>query len=348
MNAATWVELAALALAVWAARLSLPQAPSFDAERLFKFALANALRGEMERAGADLAAWRASVLGHVLYHPSVGPEPERLLERPDAAILPVPPPPGARALVEQLSALPDELSRRRWLYEEDPLVEAALLGHPDELGPDYDPAPRFSPGVGWDALAAWTDPVLVSLRRRFDAAVLVELGGGYAQDLASAIPGLRCATVRPEGLEDAAFAAAIVAVAQRPADRLILVGEGASARRAIGALASSAALRDRLMTLVAVGGDFGAPGSEPRGALQAQFTHEVLDPEVHRTLPYLTLLDGAAPLASWPHQRLPTPPAPVTGRLTIDLLDLGPLDLDGLSRSALARALWVVLAWRLG
>lgn len=348
MSLEGWVELAALGLAVWAARLSLPRAPRFDAERLFKVALANALRGELEARGGDLAAWREAVLGRVMYHPAAGAAPEALALDPASVSLPVPPPEGARALVEKLGALPDAAARLGWMYAEDPAVETALLGHPDELGPDYDPGPRLAPGVGWDALAAWTPEVTAALARRFESAVLVELGGGLAEALVEAAPGVRLARVDPTRLDAAALAAALVAVVPRPVDRLILVGEGDAVPRAIGALAASAPLRDALMGLVSVAGALGAAGSPARVSLESSFRHEILDPEVHRSLPYLTLIDGAAPPEVWPAQRLPEPPPPPTGRLTIDRLDLGPCDLAGLSRPALARALWVVLAWRLG
>lgn len=345
MSLVSAVELLALGLAVWAALQSIPQPVSLDWERLFKVALSTVLRGEVEAAGGDRQAWEAAVRGRVLYHPAAGPRPEEKLVRPDPGALPVPPLPGERALTGALAALSDPEARFTRMYLADAVADEALFSHPAELGPAYDPA-LLAAGLDWDALAAGAEPARDALRRRLASVIWVDIGGGLARAAAAGL-GARAAEVELPR-EDEAAAAALLALVPHPADRLVLVAAGEAAPGLLRALLAGPLLRDRLAAVVVVGGALGT--DETRAWLAENFQHDRLDPELNRTIPYAVLVevDPDAPLARpWEHQRLPIPDPSPSGRQAIEVLELGPLALGSLPEAAVARALAVVLAFRL-
>ena len=348
MTPETLVELSALALAAWAAIKSVPRPPALDWERLFKVALATVIRGDAERAGGDLAAWEAAVLGRVLYHPAAGDQPERKLIDPLTAPVPVPARPGERALVEALAKLPDASARFKWMYTEDHGAAEALFLHPEALGEAYDPALALSPGLDWEALAAWTEPVQQALARRLDFLVLVDLGGQLGGALSAAAPGLRGVTEDPT-LEGEALARALLGRAQAPSDRLAVFAEGGRALALIKAMRQSPALVDRVAAVIAVAGEL-ATGPDEAAWLAQNFTHEGLEPELHRAIPYISLLRAAADgegALPWASQRFPAPPPITSGRDAIEVIDLGPLVLDALRPGDIARALGLLLSRRL-
>ena len=353
MTAEGIVGLAALGLAVWAAAKSLPRPTALDWERLFKVALSTAIRGELERAGGERGDWSSAVLGRVLYHPA-GRRPEALLAAPSPDDVAVPARPGERALAEALAKLPDPVSRFSAMYKDDPAVEAALLCHPDDLGPDYDPRGPLGPASGWDAVAAWGDEVQAAVARRLSAHVLLEVGGtgALAEAMGAAVPALRAAHVpvprEGEGSAEA-LAGALLGVALRPEERLLLVCSGEAALATVAALAGAPGARDRVRAVVSLGGDL--QGGARAAWMAEHFTHDRKDLELNLAVPYLAVVatDPARPLARpWADQRFPDPPLPSHGRQSIDPIDLGPLVLADLDPAALARALWVVLAFRVG
>lgn len=341
-----WVELAALGVAVWAAAKSVPRPPARDWERLFKVALATVIRGEVEAAGGDVAAWRGRVVGRVLYHPGAGTRPELKLLDPASVKLPVPPLELERGLTEALAKLPDPAARFRRMYVDDPAVEAALLEHPEALGDAYDPGRGLGPKLDWDAVAAWTPPLQEALARRLEAVVLVDLGADLGGRLAAAVPGLRHATVSPD---DTALASTLLAQAPAASDRLALLVRGPAVRPTLRALESSMVLRDRVVAVLAIGAPLQAT-EQDQAWMAEHFRHDRMDPELNHAVPYAAVLDVApdgSDLSSWAGMRFPVPPEVKSGRHAIDAIDLGPLVLRELPPDAVARAIGVTLAFYL-
>jgi hypothetical protein len=340
VNAELIVELAALGLAGWAAFKSIPRPPARDWERLFQVTLSTVVRGRIEAREGTAEEWEAAVLGSVLYNPAAR-SPERLLSAPDPAEIPTPAREGERALVERLAELPDADARWRLLYLEDHRVLDALFDDPAALGDAHDPAKNLAPDVGWDDLAAWSDPLTAALGRRLDAVVFVTLGDdalGAALDTAA--PHSRVVALPAEAAADPD---ALRGVPQAPHERLALIARGGAAAPLLPLLAEHGDLVDRLAAVVCIGGELQGP------AVREAFTHERLEPEVLRAIPYFSLVvvDPAEPLGrAWSAQRLPVPPDPPSGRIGIDRIDLGVLAEGGVDDGTLARALLHVLAVR--
>ncbi len=343
MNVDLVVEGVALALAGWAALKSIPRPPARDWERLFKTTLSTVLRGRVEAEGGDAEAWEAAVLGAVLYNPAAR-GPEILLAAPDPARIPTPAREGERALVERLAGLADPPARWRLLWQEDHRVFDALFADPSELGADYDPTRALAPDVDWDAVAAWTPAVSAALGRRLDAVVFAVVAD---DDLAGAIraelPDARVAGLAPSALADAA---ALLGLLRAPHERLVLLLRGDAPAAALRLLHDDDALLDRLAGVVALGGCL---AGDPW--VRDHFRHAAFEPEVLRAIPYASVVevpdDPAAP-EGWADQRFPVPDEPESGRATIDVIDLGPVPRGRVDDDALARALLVVLGFRLG
>ena len=336
------VEIAAMGLAGWAAWRTIPRPPRLDPERLFKVTLATVLRGEIEAQGGDLAAWQER-LRAVPYHPA-GRDAERRLADPTTSPVPVPALPGERALLDRLAAAPDALARWDHMYRADPAALDALMSDPAGLGPDYDPVGRFGPDATWDAVATWAPALQAGLTRRLSHVAFVEVGAGLGTEWRVALPHLRLHAL-PEDADDDAVLSTIEAALPASSDRLVWVAPGAQVMRVVRLLHGDPALRDRTLVVVSLGGPV---ATDPDHAtwLAAHFTHEQMEPELQRAIAYafITRVDPAAPLAqSWSAQRLVAPPVPGSGRVTIDTIDLGPLDTASLPPHALARALslWV-------
>lgn len=223
----------------------------------------------------------------------------------------------------------------------DPRAAARAVG----LGADAEIAPVTGMGLGWADVAGWTDGLQAALRRRMHNVVVVDLGGGLAAALAGAVPGLRSGSVELVPLADGADDGDLVRAQQLmellpdAADRVILVLGPGQVAPALAALHAAPGLRDRLVALVSWGGGAGEPAW-----LSAHFDHDQLDTELNRATPYLVL--GAAPMdAGAPC--FPEPAVPKHGRRTIDAIDLGSVDVADDANALTARALWVVLAFRL-
>ena len=340
MNTELIVEFAALSLAGWAALKSIPRTPARNWARLFHVSLSTVLRGRIESAEGTADDWESAVLGRVLYNPSAR-APDRLLSAPDPAGIPTPALEGERALVERLAALPNVETRWRMLFLEDHRVLDALFDDPAGLGPAHDPGRNLAPGLSWDDVAGWSDALRAALGRRLDAVVLVTLGDdALSAALASAAPHARVvalpadASAEPEVLR---------AVPEAPHERIVLFARGRAAAPLVCLLSDHGDLVDRLAGVVLIGGALG--GADVRDA----FTHERLEPEVLRAVPYfsLAIVDPADPLGrSWSLQHPPEPPEPASGRVGLERIPLGAIAEPGLDPEALARALLHVVAVR--
>ena len=340
MNTELIVEVAALGLAGWAALKSIPRPPARNWARLFHVSLSTVFRGRVEAAEGTAEEWESVVLGRVLYNPAAR-APEDLLTAPDPAGIPTPALEGERALVERLASLPDADARWRLLFQEDHRVLDALFDDPAGLGSAHDPGSNLAPDLGWDDVAGWSDALRDALGRRLDAVVLVTLGDdSLCAALASAAPHARVvalpadASAEPEVLR---------AVPEAPHERLVVFARGRAAAPLVCLLADHGDLVDRLAGVVLIGGALG--GADVRNV----FTHERLEPEVLRAVPYFSLavVDPEDPLGrSWSQQHPPEPPEPASGRVGLERIPLGAIAEPGLDPEALARALLHVVAVR--
>lgn len=330
-----WVEAAAGGLALWAAWKTLPRAPDLDWERLFKQTLATVLRGEVEAAGGQLSDWVAALRG-VPYHP-LARDTEQRLRDPASAQVPTPPREGERLLVERLAACATAAERWSLLFADDPRGRASLLDDPALLGAAYDPSKRFGPDATWDAVADWTPPLKEGLLRRLGHLVFLDATGHLAEHGGAAVPGIRVAAL------GAAVQAEVDRCLESPSDRVVVVARGDRMQSLLDELHANAALVDRLFAVVSLGGRL----TDDPDAWEAGFQHASLEPEVHRTVLFVSLVDVdvAAPLGvSWKAQTFQEPPLPDTGRRSIECVDLGPLDLERVAPAALVRSLLVLLA----
>ena len=333
MNVA-WIEAAAGALTLWAAWKTLPRPPALDAERLFKQVLATVLRGEVEAAGGELADW-VNALEGVPYHP-LARDTEQRLNDPGGASIPTPPREGERALLDRLSACDSPESRWRLLFRDDPRGQASLLEDPAMLGSAYDPATWFGPEATWDAVADWAAPLQQGLRRRLAHVVFVDATALFGEHGEAALPGLRTA---PLG---ASLEASAKPLLDSPADRIVVIARGEHMPAVLDELVGQPTLVDRVVGVVSLGG---AVAQDPK-AWRSQFQHAALEPEIQRTVLFVSLvdIDVDAPMARpWAVQSFVEPPLPDTGRRSIECVDLGPLDVTRVAPHALVRSLLVLL-----
>lgn len=375
MDTVVLVELGALALALYAGWRSLPRPVERDGERLLKVSLATVLRGPVEAEGGTIAQWSAAVLPAVLYHPA-GREPEAKLLRPDPAALPTPALPGERGLVEELARIESPVARLQAMYVGAEAAAEALLTDPALHGEAWDLSRHLAPDLSWDDVAAWSEGLLAVLGRRLGHLVAVEAiaagsgdgadGAGSGIPLAEALPGEGGGIVPvpasvseqawtgeaedwEPGEAEEALSALLLGHCERPEQRLVLVARGNAAGPLLRAICGVLALKDRVAAVLLVDPQW-SPAE--RDWLERWFTHPAFEPEVVRRVPYAALLDcdpsEPAGWARWPEQRLPRPEEPASGRLVLDVVDLGPLALRAVPPEALARALVVWLALGLG
>jgi len=324
------VELAALALALGAAWLSLRRPEALDWERLWKTILATVIRGDVERMGGDQAQWWDR-LQAVPFHP-VGRDAAAKLNRAAVGEVAVPALEGERALVERLAACPTVASRWAAMYREDPLAKAALLGDPDELGSAYDPSGPLAPGVGWTNVAVWDADVQAVIARRL-AGTGVVVFGTMGASLTQALPHGTVVT-----LEDA-DEAAVMAWVPESHQRVVLIAQGDRVHRMMQMLHASPVLRDRVLAVFAIDPVFESQW------MQEHFHHEPFDTELNRRTPYLAITNGAPHQTAIPDQRFPTPPDHPSGWCPIDAIDLGVVPLDQHDPELFARALWVLVSF---
>jgi len=253
----------------------------------------------------------------------------------------------------------------RWEQTVVRLVPSAFVDDPHELGPAYDPRTYLGPGLGWDAVArhATTDVLTADLARVLPARWILVEGRPDRAVARTVLPSLRALlpdTVvvpfgdgAPDPLDEIATAAA-----PDSADRLVLAGEEAGVARIMRLMHANAALRDKVVGVVSIGGVIGGRDDEegPYGRaacadwLAASFVQHELETDVVRLTPWLAVqwrdpdvqppgLRGL-PLAA---QRFPTPDAEGATAQTMEVVDLGALPTDpALDPALVARALVAV------
>jgi hypothetical protein len=342
----TWVELGALGLGLWATWLSRPVPLKRDWEHIFKLALSNAMLAAQGEGPEAEERWLDEVHRRLPYHPA-GRQPEQKLERPELDAIPTPALPHERALVEALARLPDPAARYRWMYQEDPIGPERLV--PEEGPGELDPRPIFGPEAGWEELGRGGPAWRAGLQRRFQHLRVV---GSGASPLAEALSAELPAIGPPLRLDpqQAAQASAdgLLEALGDPQQRVLLIAGPGGLRPALDTLLASPALRDRLAAFISLGAEIQGP--DQAAWMTEHFTHTALDTELRRIVPYMAVvdLDPAQPLGrSWSAQRFPQPLVPPSGAATISAEDLGPLPLSLYSPAELARALWILLGFRL-
>jgi hypothetical protein len=340
MSTMLLIELLALGLAIWAAWLSIPRPPALDWERLFKTCLATVVRGEVEAEKGSATDWEARLKQEVPYHPAAR-DLERWLAQPDPDEIRTPALDGERALVTALSLLTDAGSRYRYAMCGEARGLDALMGDPAWLGKDYDPASVLGPDCSWDAIAAWSPPIVEGLMRRLAHVVFVGVGEVDWRALCP-IPGLRVVAVAE--LDSESIYASVESALEQSSDRVIFgLGKGSS-DVVLGLMKDNAAVRDRVVGVVAMGIDLHTDW------VREHFTQKTMEPELQRTLPFFSLVDVNSddPLSrAWASQRFPDPPVTEGGRRSIEAIDLGPVPLSQLSDGLLGRALWTTLCFRI-
>lgn len=360
MSPEAWVALMALGVALVALRLSVPQTLERQWQRIFKVGLAVLIAGELEEGQSGDSAslrpeWERRVLGVVHWNPISRGLDAKLLD-PRVQDLPSPILPGEQALVQTLARLPGPVERFDFLMMRDERALNELLGDPDELGADHDPARVLGPGAGWSELSTWTPSMQQALSRRLADLVLVLDGVDEAFRLAlvEALPSLRVLSLPPpldpprsEESVSALFSAVEEALT-RSSDRVVLIAARAAGERTLGALIEGAGLRDRCLAVFLMG----LPSRQPGLAalLASGFDNQQLDTEMKRSIPYFCLADvnPTSPLEpSASSQILPQPPPLTSGRAAVEVVDLGSVDLRALSPRILARGVLFLLAFRL-
>lgn len=208
---------------------------------------------------------------------------------------------GLWSLAVALTGLAVWLARpRAQQWDTGRFFAAAWKGGGDLLGDTYDPRAILGPACSWPALAAWTPEAVAVISRRLGRARCLWLGP-VAMDL----PVLASVSIEPS--------AAGVATLPDEADlRYLVAGTSIEVLQLLHELPG---LRDRTRMVLLVGADAGAHAEW----LAASFTHEGFDLELARTIAYCTLRVG-------PGQELPVPHPSPTGRVAIEVVDLGYTD----------------------
>lgn len=354
-DAALWILVAALAL--YAGVLTLPRPVRFDWERLFKLVIVTVLRGEAERAGGEAEDWLEAGRTVVLYNPAARLLIDKITD-PAGHDIPVPALAGERGLVEDLQKLDDLPARLDRTFGARWGADEALYDDPQTMGSEWALDRLLGPGVGWDAVAAWSEPLVTLLQRRLGAtrwAVVAPEASPAVTGLVEALTAaLAQRPVEPVFTADpAAVIEALEQVAPQHADRVVIIAIDRSAPALLRALHEAPALRDRCRAHVLLSARF---DDADRAWMGESFTHPGMDTELSRTTPYfeVAFIDPEAeplgepglPLAD---TRLVRPPPHPSGRVSIEVVDVGPLRgrLADARPELLAKGLAVLVAARL-
>jgi hypothetical protein len=333
------VEWFCLLLAIIAAWMSVRPSPPLDWERLWKVSLATVIRGQVEAAQGDQDSWWEQLKLQVPYNP-VGRLGDAKIHSPSLTDIPVPALEGEQSLVERLSRI--ETPTERWveMFHNDESAVEALLSNPAELGNAYDPGTVMAPGIDWESVAQWTDTVQTAIARRL-ADVIVLAVGFDAIPLREAVPHVRVVELSTVDTGE------MLASAPQSHERLVLIVAADLGFQVVQALHSSPELRDRVLAVVSLGVDFVSDGR--REWMDENFSHLAMDTELNRHTPSMSIVDvePSNPGQGWADQVFPVPAVPPSGWTPVESIDLGPLPLGVQEPGLLARALWVLLCFRL-
>ena len=337
IDLALWGSAGALAAAtLWWAR---PQPVALHWERFFKLALLTQIRGRVQAESGQAEDWAREGREKVWFS-AAAREPFEKLLRPSPDKLTVPALPSELGLTQALQELssPTERLVRLFAGEQD----AELYEEPESAGEAWRLPQYLGQGADWDSLASWAEAIPQAIQRKGQQ-VWIQLG---ALDLP--LPDLlpRTARVTPTTPEDTAKA--IDALGPDGADRFVLLASGKDAVVLLETLHSFDGLRDRVLAVVVVDPEL----ADHQDWLAANFNHVGFDTELARPTGWFQLrfLEPRADSEQIQEraQGLPIPPVPESGRLSIELVELGLLpgraedaDPEWLSRGLVL----TVLAW---
>jgi hypothetical protein len=202
---------------------------------------------------------------------------------------------------------------------EGPVPPGGWTGSAEDVDPDLDPVRRIGAECTWDALATRAPAARAAVERR--------LAGTRVVWFEPPLVDLGTVDVLPPPPESHAALEALLAA---PEARLVLVAS-AEAQRVLELLHELQGLRDRVRLVLLIGA---APDAE---WLARSFRHETFDLELARATPYCTLRTG-------PGQVLRSPLPPATGRVALDVVDLGLVPADALADPTLGEALRAAFA----
>lgn len=188
----------------------------------------------------------------------------------------------------------------------------------------WQPAEWLGAGCGWPLLTDPPEPAVIAARdRRLAGLRLIWLEPPGLELPGLELPGLAARRVDPpedggaETLPEAAiggeFEARMGEAMGGAQDRVVLAARSAAGSLLKLALAAPG-LRDRLAAVLLID-----PEIDPAW-IERHFHHHLLDTELYRQVPWLILRHRQD------HPPLSTPPAPQTGRLSIEVVDLGQRD----------------------
>ena len=337
IDLALWGSAGVLTAAtLWWAR---PQPLALDWERFFKLTLLTQIRGSIERDGGKPQDWAREGRERVWFSPAAR-EPFGKLLRPSPRYLQVPALPGELGLTQALQALPTPSERLARIFGEE--QDAELYEEPESAGDAWRLPQYLGQGADWDSLASWAETIPDAIQRKGQQ-VWIQLG---ALDLPLSAILPRSARVSPSTPEDTAKA--IDALGPEGADRFVLLAQGRDAEVLLETLHSFDGLRDRVLAVILINPEL----EERQDWLKESFNHQGFDTELARPTGWFQLrfLPPQATDEEIQHRAHALPkPAPLqTGRISIELVDLGllPGSLQQVDREWLSRSLVLtVLAW---
>jgi len=200
-----------------------------------------------------------------------------------------------------------------------PAARPGWTGSPEGLAEEADPVRRLGMGCTWDAVAEWRPEVEAAIARKMTGTSVV----WFEEPVVDLGPVVRLPP--PAEAHDR-----LDALLERPSARVVLVAS-TQGQALLELLHELPGLRDRVRMVLLVGA---APDAE---WVARELRHETFHLELAHAVPYCTLRTA-------PGQVLRTPDAPPTGRIAIDVVDLGRVEAEDLGRPALTRALRVVIA----
>ena len=260
---------------------------------------------------------------------------------------------GERALVEALGAL-DNVGERLERTFAVGGADAVLYEDPVLLGEHYDPRNSIGTEADWEAVAQCSEGLVQALSRRHEHLRWVIWGGGERH--VEALSGLLgpsqviCLSETDPRLAEAELEGFL----QQRSDRLVLLGFGEGAELAVRMMHVNPGLRDRVLAVLGVGA---ALGGEAGAWLEREFNHQSMDTEVSRLTSWFHVAfvtPGVLPVGEVDRPladtRWPQPPAPVSGRNSIEAIDLGvlPGPASKYPPELLIRSLVVTVTARLG
>ena len=301
-----WIEIAIGILIFWAVWKTIPSNPNLDWKYFHSLILVTKVRGELESHNANAEDWKQEIKKLVPFHPDFNGSDDIFTENNSAA----------------------EENWTKWFHN-DEIIEKKLMEDPQILGSNFKPLSV----VNWENIADQADNLVKqTLRRRFEHAIIVGQG-----DFAKMVAESLALPLFSQALDIDALAN----VWKEKNQRFIFVGHGSECQEMLQFIHQFPAVRDRILTMVFVDGEFNQEW------LEKHFTHEKMDAEANHAIPYIlwSYVD-TKDLQNW--HSLPEPPESKSNWQSIEIIDLGPFPVALREYSTLmCQALCIVIAKRM-